>query len=214
MRGFLQRAVTLDPRFAPAHAMLAFLHVAEATRGIGSSESSRMAEAEARTAVDLDPRSGTAHAMLAWTYGHQGDWGPALEEAETAITLNPNDPWGYLSKGHSLLFSGRPAGRGNHSPSRSGLILTDPPRRRSCTSAWSAVISKATISPRKHWRAGRSGNTQGTRVHTCRRRLHLGSSAAGGGANRVASCDRGFAVDIQFLTDCRPPTIAPRTTTT
>ena len=109
MRNFLQKAATLDPRFAPAHAMLAFFHVAEATRGIGSSESSRMAEAEARTAVELDPRSGTAHAMLAWVYGHQGDWEPALEEAEVAIALNPNDPWGYLSKGHALAFSGHPS---------------------------------------------------------------------------------------------------------
>ena len=109
MRDFLQRAVALDPRFAPAHAMLAFLHVAEATRGIGSLDSAALAEAEAQTAVELDPRSGIAHAMLAWTYGHHGDWEPALEEAETAITLNPNDPWGYLSKGHTLLYSGRPA---------------------------------------------------------------------------------------------------------
>jgi TolB-like protein len=109
MRDFLERAMTLDPGFAPVHAMLAFLILAEVTRGIGPpmAESLKLAEAEARTAVALDPRSAIAHAMLAWTFGHQGDWAPALEEAEAAIMLSANDPWGYLSKGHNLMYSGR-----------------------------------------------------------------------------------------------------------
>ena len=110
-RYFLERALALDPRFAPVHAMLAFLITAETTRGIGQplGESLKLAEAEARTAVDLDPRSAIAHAMLAWVFDVQGDWAPALEEAEIAISLNPNDPWGYLSKGHNLMYSGRSA---------------------------------------------------------------------------------------------------------
>ena len=110
LRDFLRRAVALDPRFASAHAMLAFLYLAEATRGIGPPlfESAKLAEAEALTAIELDPRSATAHAMLAWAFGHQGNWDPALEEAETAIALNANDPWGYLSKGHNLMYSGQP----------------------------------------------------------------------------------------------------------
>ena len=111
LRDFLQRAMALDPRFASAHAMMAFLYLAEATRGIGPplGESAVLAEAAARTAIELDPRSAIAHAMLAWACGHQGDWGPALEEADAAIALNANDPWGYLSKGHNLIYSGHPA---------------------------------------------------------------------------------------------------------
>jgi len=111
LRGFLHQAVTLDSRFASAHAMLAFLYLAEATRGIGPPlrDAARMAEEAARTAIELAPRSAIAHAMLAWARGHQGDWGPALEEADTAITLNGNDVWGYLSKGHNLIYAGRPA---------------------------------------------------------------------------------------------------------
>ena len=112
LRDFLQQAVTLDPRFAAAHAMLAFLYLAEATRGEGPPlhETSEMAVAAARQAIRLDPRNATAHAMLAWTFGHQGDWGPALGEADTAIILNANDPWGYLSKGHNLVYSGNSVG--------------------------------------------------------------------------------------------------------
>ena len=109
-RDFVQRALALDPGFAPAHAMLAFFMLAEATRGIGPSleVGARLAEAEARTATELDPNSAIAHSVLAWVFGHQGDWALGLEEAEIAITLNDNDPWGHLSKGHILTYSGRP----------------------------------------------------------------------------------------------------------
>jgi tetratricopeptide (TPR) repeat protein len=84
--------------------------LAETTRGIGPPlhQAAKRAETEARHAIELDPRSAIAHAMLAWTFGHQGNWDPALEAADTAIALNANDPWGYLSKGHNLVYSGRP----------------------------------------------------------------------------------------------------------
>jgi hypothetical protein len=58
-RKFLQRAVALDPNFAPAHAMLVWLYLSESTRGVGPPlpQGERLAEAEARTAVNLDPYS-------------------------------------------------------------------------------------------------------------------------------------------------------------
>ena len=37
----------------------------------------------------------------------QGDRGPALEEAEAAITLNPNELYGHLVKGVILVVSGQ-----------------------------------------------------------------------------------------------------------
>jgi adenylate cyclase len=109
-REFLQRAIVLDPRFAPPHALLAWLYLSEATTGVGPpwAETLTLAQAAARTAVELDQGSAIAHAMLAWVLDHQGQSGPALDEAETAIALNPNDPQGYLSKGHILQLSGRP----------------------------------------------------------------------------------------------------------
>lgn len=110
-RDFLLRAVALDPRFAPPHAMLAWLHISQATLGVGLPwrESVRLAEIEARTAIKLDPDSALAHSVLAWVFDHQGDRGSALEEAEIAIALNPNDPQGHLSRGRVLILSGRPA---------------------------------------------------------------------------------------------------------
>ena len=110
-RAFLERAVALDPRFAPPHAMLAWLYLSEATIGVGLPLQETLVPAltAAQTALELDPDSAIAHAMLAWVLDHQGNSRSALEEAETAIALNPNDPQGYLIKGHVLLHSGRPA---------------------------------------------------------------------------------------------------------
>jgi adenylate cyclase len=107
---FLQRVVTLDPRFAPAHAMLALRYLTETTIGIRPPvEGRRLAEAKARTALELDPDSAIAHATLAWIFSFQGDRAQALEEAETAITLNPNDPQGHMVMGRVLVFSGKHA---------------------------------------------------------------------------------------------------------
>jgi len=110
-REFLQQAVALTPRFASAHAMLAFHYTAEATSGMGPShlESAKLAEATARNAIDLDPHNSMPHAILAWTLCQLGDMGPALEEANTAIALNANDPWGYVSKAFHLMLSGYPS---------------------------------------------------------------------------------------------------------
>jgi adenylate cyclase len=109
-RDFLQRAVALDPHFAPTHAMLVWLYLSESTRGVDPPlrEGEQLAEAEARIALDLDAYSAIAHSAQAWVFEHQGDRVAALEEAEIAITLNPNDSHGYLIKGRILVMSGHP----------------------------------------------------------------------------------------------------------
>jgi len=108
-RDLLERAAALDPRFGQPHAMLAWLHLSEATLGTGSPmpESTKLAEAEARTAVELDPGNAMGHAMLAWSFDHQGNMELALDEANTAIDLSPNDPWAQMTRGRVLIYSGR-----------------------------------------------------------------------------------------------------------
>ena len=106
---FLRRAVALDPRFAPPHAILASCYLSGASLGTRPlSESVRLAESEARIALELDAESAVAHAILAWIFGFHGDQASAFEEAETAITLNPSEPYGHLIKGRTLAFSGEP----------------------------------------------------------------------------------------------------------
>jgi adenylate cyclase len=107
---FLQQAVTLDPRFAPAHAMLAWRYTGQTTLGIRSlAEGVELAETEAQIALQLDPDSAFSHAAMAWALTCKDDPEAALEEAEVAIALNPNDAHGHMIKGRVLVFTGRPA---------------------------------------------------------------------------------------------------------
>jgi adenylate cyclase len=110
-RDILQRAVELNPRFAPAHVMLVRLYLSDITLGLGPPmrESLRLAESAARTALDLDPYSATSHAAMAWVFYCQFDRRAAIEEVEIAIALNPNSPYGYAIKGMILSMSGYPA---------------------------------------------------------------------------------------------------------
>jgi TolB-like protein len=111
-REFLQRAVALEPRFADAHAKLAWFYIhsnlSETMRG-GTrpfEAGVKLAEAAARAALEIDADNAGAHAALAYVFSHRGDAASALEQAEHAIALNPNDPEGYVAKGHVLVFSG------------------------------------------------------------------------------------------------------------
>ena len=107
---FLRRAVALDPRFAPPHAMLALHHILEiALGGRDFAEGLSEAELEARTAIELDRESAIAHSSLAWVLTHHDEPEAALDEAEIAILLNPNDPQGHAVKGRVLVFTGRTA---------------------------------------------------------------------------------------------------------
>jgi adenylate cyclase len=114
---FFRRAVELDPLFAEPHAMLARFHNGEATRGGGRplDDGLKLAEAEARAALRLDVTNASAHTALAWVFNQRCDVASALEQAERAISLNRNDPMGYLAKGHVLVFAGR------HDEARSAL---------------------------------------------------------------------------------------------
>jgi TolB-like protein len=108
-RNCLELAVARDPGFAPPHALLAWLRISEATLGLGAPLHAVVAAAYdgAQCAIQLDHHCAIAHAMLAWVLDHQGFSGPALEEAEAAIALKPNDPQGHLIKGHILIYAGR-----------------------------------------------------------------------------------------------------------
>ena len=108
-RDFLRRAVVLDPRFEPAHSILALAHLSGAAVGAGPPFQQGIVQAhtEARIALELDPGSALAHALLAWVFSFQGDAAVAMEEADTAISLNQNEPQGHLIKGRLLTFAGR-----------------------------------------------------------------------------------------------------------
>ena len=106
---FFHKAAELDPLFAEPHASLARTYLSQATRGGSRSlhDALTLAEPEARAALRLDGANASAHAALAWVFDLRGDAAPALEQADRAIALNPNDPAGYAARGHVLTFAGQ-----------------------------------------------------------------------------------------------------------
>jgi TolB-like protein len=133
---FSQLAVTLDPHFAAAYALQARLLLLQATFGSlrPVTESLAQAEIAAQTAVGLDPDSGLARSALAWVLDYKGHKAAALEEAETAIALGPNDPWTYLEKGRHLVFAG-PGARIHASEPLAAALRLDP-RGPTAFAAW------------------------------------------------------------------------------
>jgi len=89
MRHF-QRALEIDPEYAPAWAGLADCHVTRAQRGMAPpAEAIRQAEDAARRALTLDEALAEAHAMLGAIRLQQLDIPASLRSLERANELNP-----------------------------------------------------------------------------------------------------------------------------
>jgi adenylate cyclase len=67
------------------------------------------AAAEAKKAIELDPDDATALFVMAWMPHVDGHYEAALQLADRAISINPNDFGAYLAKGRALALGGRPA---------------------------------------------------------------------------------------------------------
>lgn len=108
-RELLQRAIELDPKFAPAYAFLAFANMLDYGNQWSPSSSTSMQQAEvfAARAVALDDRYPYAHWALGIIelYSRQHD--VAIGEAKRLIALAPNLPEGHENLGIALHYSGR-----------------------------------------------------------------------------------------------------------
>jgi TolB-like protein/DNA-binding winged helix-turn-helix (wHTH) protein len=104
----LQQAVDKDPRFALAHATLAFCYVPLASRGtLPPSEALPRLEMHARKALDLDPELAEGHLALASSRFLQFDWAGAEPEYQKAVESNPGDAHVRLWYSFFLLQLGR-----------------------------------------------------------------------------------------------------------
>ncbi len=105
----LQRAIDLDPNYAPAHAFLALAHMLDYIdkRSAVPEESLVRAVELANKAVELDPAYPNAHHALAsvlmWTRQHDD----ALSSAKRAITLDANFADAQFLLGLLLHYAGR-----------------------------------------------------------------------------------------------------------
>jgi adenylate cyclase len=97
---FFRRASELDPLFAAPHAMLALTHMGTASDG-GVHVNHEEAAAEAKRAIELDPDDATALFVMAWLPHVYGHYEAALQLADRAISINPNDFGAYLARGRA-----------------------------------------------------------------------------------------------------------------
>lgn len=108
-RQLLQRAIDLDPSFAPAHAFLAVSHGLAYVNQWSQSPSKSLEQAiEAATrAVALDDRYPYAHWALGVINLYLRRLDVAIREAECVIALAPNLVEGHESLGNALHYAGR-----------------------------------------------------------------------------------------------------------
>jgi class 3 adenylate cyclase/TolB-like protein/Tfp pilus assembly protein PilF len=107
-RTLFERAIALDPNYAPAYVGLARVNMYSATQGWtpDPGQALERAEALARRAITLDGASSSAYAILGHALVFFGDYDRALEELKRAIELNPSDADAYGALTGVLLWTG------------------------------------------------------------------------------------------------------------
>jgi adenylate cyclase len=110
-RAMLKHAIDLDPGFARAHASLALTHTEDFRYrwSVNPAQSAQRALESARYAVRLDKTSSQTWQVLSYAQlfvAHRT--GDAIEAAERAIVLDPNNADAYSTLGVSMLYHGQP----------------------------------------------------------------------------------------------------------
>ncbi len=108
-RLMFERAIDLDPEFAPAYALLGLTHLQEWSLGWSQDpQSLEQAFEIAQRAVALDDSLPLGHQILGEVYLWKKQHEQAIAELEKTIALNPNDAEGVLGLGSILNWAGRP----------------------------------------------------------------------------------------------------------
>ncbi len=107
----LQKTISLDPEFSPAHAVLALVHLVYVLFGWtdASEEAVDRALRSAKRAVSLDTKDPLAHFALGRVHTLQGEYEPAIAELEKSLELNPSHARAHFGLGMALLWCGRAA---------------------------------------------------------------------------------------------------------
>ncbi|MEM9632563.1 MAG: hypothetical protein AAGA50_14630 [Pseudomonadota bacterium] len=93
IKACVERAITLEPDYAEAWAVLSNLYLQQIRFAMGGDKEAHFERADeaARRAVELDPHSASAHLMQANVRFVAGDLEGFRESGERAASLNPND---------------------------------------------------------------------------------------------------------------------------
>jgi len=92
-RDWLEEATRLDPSYADAFAVLAYVYVSEFSHSHNPRpDPLERALRAAQRGVELDPRNARAHATLAIAHFFRKELAAFVASAERALILNPSDP--------------------------------------------------------------------------------------------------------------------------
>jgi adenylate cyclase len=100
------RAIRLDPAFAPPYYLQAYMLFGEPSGYLGTRtavETAALAEPLARRAIELDPHDADAHAIAAIASAWSGDWAEALARADRAVSINANSVLAHRARAFCLL---------------------------------------------------------------------------------------------------------------
>src|SRR5215472_17392470 len=100
-----QRAVEIDPNYAPAYAGLARAYALSPVYGFLSElEAMPKARDAATRAIALDDSLAESHSTMGFVKAHyESDWASAEREFKLALKLNPSDPYAHLFYSNSCL---------------------------------------------------------------------------------------------------------------
>jgi adenylate cyclase len=127
-RMLFQRAMELDPGYAPAYVGLGRVELNGVMQGWTADPEAALQRAETlgQKAIAIDPASAGAHTLLGSTYIRYADYDRALDEMRRAVKLNSSDPDAYAGLATALLWSGDVDGsvRDFETASKLGLNFT------------------------------------------------------------------------------------------
>lgn len=123
-----QRAVTLDPRFARAHAGLSFVHFQTAFMHYANDIDNQIQQARqfAERALTLDPLDPFVNFTMGRSFWLEGDLESSLGWLERATRISPNYAQGIYAQAWTEALGGRPAEARTHVDLAMRLSPIDP----------------------------------------------------------------------------------------
>ena len=108
-REFFERAIALDPGFAPPHAWLVqtLMNERHVFFSHGTANPAEAARREAQRAVALDRNDAAGYAALAWAAYMSGDPSGGVAHARQALVLNPNHVEAHRALAQNLVWLDR-----------------------------------------------------------------------------------------------------------
>ena len=109
-RNLYDEAISLDPEYAEAYALLAGTYLMDVRRGWSESPHKSLEKAHqlVQKALTFDDSLPSGHVILGNIYLQKRQYDQALAESERAVALDPSGADAHMNLGKALNFSGRP----------------------------------------------------------------------------------------------------------